>query len=110
MNAPRLDVHEPTTYNIHQAKTQLSRLVARVEQGEQITISRAGKPVATLVPYRSVQLPRQYGRLEGQILIHDDFDELPEDVKTAFGTEQTENDERPDRHDQPDAHPEQSEV
>jgi len=39
--------------NIHDAKTRLSRLVARAERGEQITIARAGKPVATLGPARS---------------------------------------------------------
>ena len=80
----QVDIHEPTNYNIHQAKTQLSRLVARVEQGEEIVISRAGKPVAKLVPYRSVQLPRQLGAWEGKVTIRDDFDELPEDVMAAF--------------------------
>ena len=39
-----------TVVNIHAAKTQLSQLVARVEKGERITIARAGKPVAQLVP------------------------------------------------------------
>ena len=38
------------TVNIHAAKTRLSDLVARVEKGERITIARAGKPVAQLVP------------------------------------------------------------
>jgi prevent-host-death family protein len=79
-----VEVHEPTTFNIHAAKTQFSRLVVRVEEGEEIVISRAGKPVAKLVPFRSVTLPRQCGRLEGQIVIHDDFDELPEDIMAAF--------------------------
>jgi prevent-host-death family protein len=39
-----------TTINIHDAKTQLSRLVARAERGERITIARAGRPVAELGP------------------------------------------------------------
>ena len=39
-----------TVVNIHAAKTQLSQLVARAEKGERITIARAGKPVAQLVP------------------------------------------------------------
>jgi prevent-host-death family protein len=42
---------EPTAqFNIHEAQANLSRLIARVEQGEEIIISRAGKPVAKLVP------------------------------------------------------------
>ena len=74
----------PAEVNIHEAKTHLSRLIARVEEGEEIVISRAGKPAAKLVPIRSVQLPRTPGRLRGQIVIHDDFDELPEDIMAAF--------------------------
>jgi prevent-host-death family protein len=75
---------EPAEVNIHEAKTHLSRLVARVEEGEEIVISRAGKPAAKLVPIQAVRLPRQPGRLRGQIVIHDDFDELPEDIMAAF--------------------------
>jgi prevent-host-death family protein len=45
--------------NIHDAKTQLSRLVARAEQGERITIARAGKPVAQLGPATK---PKRRGR------------------------------------------------
>ncbi len=43
------------TVNIHDAKTQLSRLVARVERGERIVIARAGKPVAELLPVRKMK-------------------------------------------------------
>ena len=75
---------EPAEVNIHEAKTHLSRLVARAEEGEEIVISRAGKPAAKLVPISTVRLPRQPGRLRGQIVIHDDFDELPEDIMAAF--------------------------
>ncbi len=74
--------------NIHQAKTQLSRLIERVLQGEEIVIGRAGKPVAKLVPYeRSVQ-PRQGGQWRGQVTIEDNFDELPEAIAAAFRGEQ----------------------
>ena len=70
--------------NIHQAKTQLSRLIERVLQGEEVVIGRAGKPVAKLVPYeRSVQ-PRQGGQWRGQVAIEDNFDELPEEIAAAF--------------------------
>ena len=75
--------------NIHQAKTQLSRLIERVLQGEEIVIGRAGKPVAKLVPYeRSVQ-PRQGGQWRGQVALEDNFDELPEEVAAAFRGEQS---------------------
>jgi prevent-host-death family protein len=80
-------VHEPTTFNIHEAKTHLSRLIVRVEEGEELVISRAGKPVAKLVPFRTVQLPRRLGAWEGRITIHDDFDELPADIRAAFNGE-----------------------
>ncbi len=50
-------MHE-TAINIHAAKTQLSRLVARAEKGEHITIARAGKPVAQLGPPRKTRQPR----------------------------------------------------
>lgn len=74
--------------NIHQAKTQLSRLIERVLQGEEIVIGRAGKPVAKLVPYeRSVQ-PRQGGQWRGQVTIEGNFDELPEETAAAFRGEQ----------------------
>lgn len=51
-----------TTVNIHEAKTHLSKLLARVERGEEIVIARAGKPVATLQPVR--RTPVQFGFLD----------------------------------------------
>lgn len=70
--------------NIHQAKTQLSKLVERVLQGEEIVIGRAGKPVAKLVPYERPVQPRQGGQWHGQVTIEDDFDELPAEIARAF--------------------------
>jgi prevent-host-death family protein len=66
-----------TTVNMHEAKTHLSRLVARVEAGEEITIARAGRPVARLV---APEEPREIrlGLWKGKISIADDFDETPE--------------------------------
>ncbi len=65
--------------NIHEAKTHLSRLVERVEAGEEITLARAGRPVARLVPYRPRQEPRRPGLWRGRVAIGEDFDEpLPE--------------------------------
>lgn len=65
--------------NIHEAKTHLSRLVERVEAGEEITLARAGRPVARLVPYLARREPRFPGIWKGQVRIGPDFDDpLPE--------------------------------
>ncbi len=65
--------------NIHEAKTQLSRLLRRVAEGEEITIARAGVPVAKLVAVRPLGGSRPMGMDEGKIWIADDFDApLPE--------------------------------
>jgi prevent-host-death family protein len=55
-----------TEVNIHEAKTHLSRLLARVAQGEEIVIAKAGKPIAKLVKIESVS-KRQFGSAKGQI-------------------------------------------
>jgi prevent-host-death family protein len=60
--------------NIHAAKTHLSRLVERVEAGEEIVIARAGRPVARLVPYRAAQEPRAPGLWKGRVQLRSDFD------------------------------------
>ncbi|CAN5179064.1 type II toxin-antitoxin system prevent-host-death family antitoxin [soil metagenome] len=75
---------DPGVVNVHEAKTHLSRLLERVEAGEEIVIGRAGKPVARLVPLASPRLPRQPGAWKGRVKIHDDFDELPEEMMAAF--------------------------
>ena len=70
--------------NIHEAKTQLSRLLNRVAAGEEIVISRAGKPIARLVPFAGT-VTRQLGRDAGLFTVPDDFDQpLPEDVLADF--------------------------
>jgi prevent-host-death family protein len=71
--------------NVHEAKTQLSRLLEEVEAGERIVIARAGEPVAVLAPYKAAVRRRRLGLFEGQVKIHDDFDELPADIAAAFG-------------------------
>ena len=71
--------------NIHEAKTHLSRLVERVEHGEEIVIARGGKPVARLVPFTPELTPREPGALRGRIHVADDFDApLPPEVLAAF--------------------------
>jgi prevent-host-death family protein len=71
--------------NISQAKAQLSALIARVLEGEEVIIGKAGKPVAKLVPFERERHPRRPGALEGEIVVAPDFDELPEDLMEAFG-------------------------
>lgn len=71
--------------NIHEAKTHLSQLVAEVENGEEIVIARAGKPVARLVKTEPESHPRLFGLLKGKIQIPDDFDApLPDDILDLF--------------------------
>jgi prevent-host-death family protein len=53
--------------NVHEAKTHLSKLLEKVAAGEEVVISKAGKPVAKLVPYQPAAAPRQGGFLAGQI-------------------------------------------
>lgn len=73
------------TVNIHEAKTQLSRLIERVRSGEEVVIAKAGKPVARLVPAIPAGIARKPGALKGLIRIGPDFNApLPEDVIAIF--------------------------
>ncbi|MDP9225288.1 MAG: type II toxin-antitoxin system prevent-host-death family antitoxin [Actinomycetota bacterium] len=72
--------------NIHEAKTQLSRLVDRAAEGEEITIARAGKPIAKLVAYRAQTQRRVPGAWRGQVWIAADFDETDEQTIQLFET------------------------
>ena len=70
--------------NVHQAKTELSRLLARVEAGEDVVIARRGEPVARLVPCKA-RIKRQPDVLKGKIVVPDSFfDPLPEEELTAW--------------------------
>ncbi len=65
--------------NVHDAKTHLSRLLARVEAGERIIIARAGKPIASFGPADGASAGPRAGYGQGRVVIHDDFDDpLPE--------------------------------
>jgi prevent-host-death family protein len=73
-----------STYNMHEAKTQLSRLAERAAAGEEIVIARNGTPVAKLVPMEE-RKPRRIGWWKGQVVIRDDFDDpLPEEIQRYF--------------------------
>ena len=70
--------------NMHEAKSQLSKLGEKAWQGETVVIAKAGKPYLDLIPHREVHKPRKPGRYKDQINLADDFDETPIDVIEAF--------------------------
>ena len=71
--------------NVHEAKSQLSRLLAQVEAGEDIVIARNGVPVARLVPTSRQAGKRQPGRWKGIVKLDDSFfDPLPEEFMAHF--------------------------
>ena len=71
--------------NLYDAKTHLSRLVDRAAAGEEIVIARAGRPVAVLRAWTPRAQERQLGLYAGQIRVHEDFADLPDDVAQALG-------------------------
>ncbi len=78
MSGPPVDV-----INVYEAKTTLSRLLERVEQGEEIVIARSGTPVARLSPYSPQR--REPGALAGRVRVKQDFDDpLPQGIAAAF--------------------------
>lgn len=66
--------------NTHEAKTQLSKLIERAANGEEIILGKAGKPMAKLVPYRAERQRRQPGAWRGRVHLTPDFDATPEDL------------------------------
>lgn len=73
-------------YNIYEAKTNFSRIVAEAESGDEVVINRNGRPVVKLVPIESERKPRQGGFLKGKFWMADDFDEFTEqDERDWFG-------------------------
>jgi len=83
------EIRHLDTVNVHEAKTHLSRLLERVERGEEIVIARSGKPVARLVPVEpSLAGKRPIGLYKGQIWMSEDFDEpLPWQIFPGFPLE-----------------------
>lgn len=72
------------TTNIHQAKSNLSKLIELVLEGEEVIICKAGKPMARLVKYQKNDQPRTPGYWKDKVHIFEDFDELPEHLAAAF--------------------------
>ena len=70
--------------NMHEAKSQLSRLGRLAWEGEEIVIARSGEPYLRLEPYRERRARRTLGILQGQIRVASDFDETPREVIDSF--------------------------
>jgi prevent-host-death family protein len=73
------------TVTVTEAKSQLSRLIERAGEGEEIVIRRGPKPVAKIIAYAPERKRRIPGDLKGKIWISDDFDEPDEEIERLFG-------------------------
>ena len=75
--------------NIHEAKTHFSKLIARVQKGEEIIIGKAGKPIATISAFKQKTQKRTPGLLKGKVWISDDFDDEDHEInKLFYGSEE----------------------
>ncbi|EEA95676.1 type II toxin-antitoxin system Phd/YefM family antitoxin [Pseudovibrio sp. JE062] len=74
--------------NMHEAKSNLSKLGEKVWQGERVVIAKAGKPYLDLVPHKAQLKPRKPGRFKGQIKLAPDFNEEMKDVTSSFEGEE----------------------
>jgi prevent-host-death family protein len=77
------------TVNIHEAKTNLSRLVDAAAKGESFIIAKAGKPLVKVVPIDAPTAKKRLGFLEGQFTVPDDFDTMFQDeIEEMFGVKE----------------------
>ena len=73
-------------FNIHEAKTQLSSLVAKAAKGEAFVIAKAGKPMVKVIPYAEPVKTSRTGFLKDQVTIPKDFDRMCEtEIAEIFG-------------------------
>ncbi len=73
------------TVNIHEAKTQLSKLIDQAVKGESFVIAKAGKPLAKVTALSAPAEPQRLGFLAGQLAVPDDFDRMGEsEIATLF--------------------------
>lgn len=76
------------TVNIHEAKTQLSRLVDQAVKGESFVIAKAGKPLVKVTALDAPAVPQRLGFMVGEIAVPDDFDRMGEnEIAAPFGVE-----------------------
>ena len=74
-----------TTLNVTEAKARFSDVVKRAAQGEEIIVTKMGKPVVKIIRYDPSRTHQRIGLFTGQIDLAEDFDEWPEDVAHALG-------------------------
>ncbi len=79
-----MEIHIVKKANLHEAKTNLSKLVELAAKGQEIIICKAGIPVAKLVAIDTSNKKREPGAWEGKVTIEDDFDVLPDDFMGYF--------------------------
>jgi len=72
-------------YNVHTAKTHLSKLLEKVAKGEEVIISKGNEPVAVLKKYEPPKKKRQGGQWKGKVWMADDFDEFGDELQEMFG-------------------------
>ena len=72
------------TVNIHEAKTNLSKLIAFLEKGEEVIIAKAGNPVARLESYMPTQKRRKPNMLKEKIVFYGDFDSSNDEIAMLF--------------------------
>lgn len=71
-------------FNIHEAKTNLSKVIKEVEAGKEVIIARAGKPVAKLSSYKKPLKPRKSGLWKGKVWMSEDFNDEDEEINKLF--------------------------
>ncbi|MGE8096361.1 type II toxin-antitoxin system Phd/YefM family antitoxin [Pseudomonas fluorescens] len=77
-------MNELVQVNMHEAKSQLSQLAECAWHGDQVVITKAGKPYLDLLPHVDTPRMRKPGRLKGQIRISADFDKTPKDINDGI--------------------------
>lgn len=70
--------------NIHEAKTNLSKLIAQVMRGNEVVIGKAGKPVVKMVSIKELKKKRIPGRLKGKISVPDNFNDEDPEINALF--------------------------
>lgn len=70
--------------NIRKAKTNLSKLIDKAYNGEDVIICKAGKPIAKIIPYQKQPLERIPGLWRGKLTLTEDFEILPESILKSF--------------------------
>ena len=74
--------------NIHEAKTQLSRLIEHAVGGEAFIIARAGRPLVKVTPLDAPPVPKRLGFMAGEIAVPEDFDQMgAAEIERLFGTD-----------------------